>query len=209
MHGRLWELNNEKNKNHIRWLLIFLVALYLGYLLESGRASEVGPAHLLNWQSIGLLFFIGVLFAGATSVLLGRRERSARHIPAWLKYVTMLFDIAIITAVLIPTGGSHSLLFFLYFIVVVSNAMRYGMRLALAGVFAFNFMYTLMLLYQHYPGEEIQGFAAEILKVAAVWLVGIYAGYLARRFEHLRGEVERYKELVRVLMDRAGEGKGG
>ncbi|MBE7437717.1 MAG: hypothetical protein HS115_04610 [Spirochaetales bacterium] len=207
VHGPHWELKNEKNKNHIRWLLICLVAIYLGYLEYSGRAHEVGPAHLLSWQGIGLLFLTGAVFSAATSILLGRAEKVSRPIPEWLKYITMLFDMALITAVLVPTGGSHSLLFFLYFIVVVSNAMRYGMRLALVGVFAFNLMYTLMLLYQHYPSTEITGFAAEILKVAAVWLVGIYAGYLARRFEHLRGEVDRYKELVRVLMDRAGEGK--
>jgi hypothetical protein len=59
-----------------------------------------------------------------------------------------------------------------------------------------NIFYLALLAYQYYPQTDIPGFHQEVLKIAGFWLVGVYTGYLSRRYEVLRGEVERYQELL-------------
>ena len=42
----------------------------------------------------------------------------------------------------------------------------------------------------------------EILKIAGLWTVGIYIGYLSKRFETMHGEVEKYRKIVMDLTGR-------
>jgi len=160
-----WEIKNEKNKANVRWFIIVIVAGYLGYLIEAGISSQIGGSHLLSWLYVGGVtsFIAAANFSVTFAILDGKK--SGEFNPA-IKYITMIVDLAAISLVLIPTGGSESSFFIVYFIAIVSNALRYGMRLAIVGVMAFNIFYVLVLAYQYYPGFQIQGFQKEILKVA-------------------------------------------
>ncbi|MCB1172192.1 MAG: hypothetical protein KDK39_01445 [Leptospiraceae bacterium] len=205
----LWELKNERNKAVVRWLLILLVSVYLAWLLEKQQGIEIGARHLFNWYYVGALSGAAAILNLVFSIYIARRKKSGVH-PA-LKYISMGLDFAIISLMLIPTGGDKSIFFLLYFIVIISNSLRYGMRLALTGLLVFTIMYFSVLAWQ-YPqrlvlnnagiplmadGFQIQ---AEALKLAVFWLVGIYCGYMARRYENLQGEVEKYQRLVQRLM---------
>ncbi|MEQ9363974.1 MAG: hypothetical protein RIF32_07020 [Leptospirales bacterium] len=198
-----WELKNERNKVNVRWLLMVLIAGYLSYLLKTDQGQEIGSTHLFN-----LTYILGLTaFLAAANLIfmlyLAGVSRARFRMRSALKYMSMIVDFIAISLVLLPTGGDRSIFFVVYFIVIISNSLRYGMRLALAGVFVFNLCYVAVLVYQYYPDLVIPNVQGEILKVAVFWVVGLYTGYIARRFQILQGEVEKYENLVRRLMERA------
>lgn len=194
-----WEIKNEKNKAGVRWLLAVVVSGYLGYLIETGIGSQIGGSKMLGWFYVaGVSAF--VVIANLAVTLAIREGNNTGAFSPVIKYITMVADLVAVSLVLIPTGGSESMFFIVYFIVIVSNALRYGMRLAIVGVMSFNVLYVLVLTYQYFPRFDIPGFQKEILKVSGFWLVGLYTGYLSRRFELLQGEVEKYEKLVASLV---------
>lgn len=200
-----WELKNERNKVNVRWLLLLLIAGYLYYLLQTGQGQEIGSTHLFNLTYIvGLTAFLATANLVFTMFLSGVARKKLR-MRAGLKYISMIVDFIAISLVLLPTGGDRSIFFVVYFIVIISNSLRYGMRLALSGVFVFNLCYVAVLVYQYYPDLVIPNVQGEILKVSVFWVVGLYTGYIARRFQILQGEVEKYEDLVRRLMARNEE----
>ena len=218
--GRVgWELRNERNKTGIRWLLLLVIGGYLIYLLDSGQGQEIGTNQLFNWYFIGGLLggiFLCNLLVRLYIALCQHKQREVHPI---LKYLTMIVDLAVISLALIPTGGDQSMFFVVYFVVIISNSLRYGMRLTIVALLFFNVFYVGILIYQ-YPhllwmdgglavrsdtGESSQarsGFALqrELLKIGVFWLVGIYTGYIARRYEYLQGEVEKHQRLMERLM---------
>lgn len=103
---------------------------------------------------------------------------------------------------MIPTGGNESMFFVINYVVIVSNSLRYGMRISILGTIVMNVFYIGVLLYQYYPNLEITGVQKEILKVGGFWLVGIYTGYLSMRFETLRGEIENYQKLLKAALQK-------
>lgn len=191
----LWEIRNEKNKASVRWLLVLAIGAYLIYLLDRGITSVSGGAAVFNATYVFSVLAFAVAFNGALTVLLWRSLKK-EQIGRWVKYVTMSCDFLLVALVLIPTGGSHSLLYPINYVIIVSNALRYGMSVALVGTFIMNLFYLGVLANQYWPQTHIPGFHQEVLKIAGFWLVGVYTGYLSRRYEILRGEVERYQKLL-------------
>jgi len=196
-----WERKNEANKVNVRWFLTIAIFSYLAYLLATDRAREIGGALSLNWLYIGgLAAAMIALNLLCTIYLFLVKKRDWRMNPL-VKYVTMTADLIMTSFLLVPTGGNESKFFVVYFIVIVSNGLRYGMRLSVFGVLVFNACYLGVLIHQFYPGLRISGMENETLKVVGFWVVGLYVGYLARRFELLQGQVEKYQKLVRDLME--------
>lgn len=191
----LWEIKNEKNKANVRWLLVLLVSGYFAYLISTPDTVR-GP--FLNWFYVGAVTLF-VVFVNLSVTLLIREGAQSGRFHAAVKYVTMAADLTAISLALIFSGGSESMFFPVYFVVIVSNALRYGMRLAITGVVVFNVLYVLVLVHQYYPHMNIPGFQKEILKVGGFWLIGLYTGYLSRRFEMLQGEVEQYQRLLKEM----------
>ncbi|MCB1320529.1 MAG: hypothetical protein KDK34_09770 [Leptospiraceae bacterium] len=206
-----WELKNERNKKNVRWLLIILIGGYLAYILHTDQGNEIGATGLFNWLFIGILMGVMAFLNLMFSIYLRLSASGRIRISPVLKYITMFVDFGAVSIVLIPTGGDESMFFVVYFIVIVSNSLRYGMRLTIIGLLMFNLLYVGVLAYQ-YPGliagsGECHGthclnFQREVLKVSVFWVVGLYTGYIARRFEILQGEVEKYERLVERLMAR-------
>lgn len=201
-----YERRNEKNKAAVRWFLVLLIGGYLAYLLSSGQTEGIdssgNAAGLFNWVYIGAVtgFFAGLNLLFSLYLYFTSGEKRTLH-PGF-KYLTTFFDFLAVSFVVLPTGGSESMLFVIYFVVIVSNGLRYGMRLALFGVLCFNLLYVLLLAFQYYPELTLPNMQREVLKVFGFWLVGLYIGYLARRYELLQGEVEKYRLLVEKLMAR-------
>ncbi len=191
-----YELRNEKNKVHVRWLVVLVIAGYFGYVLLTGKEAEIGASRHFTWPVTsaitGTLAFLNIIL----TAFLDRVLKGKASMHPFIKYATMFCDFAAVSLVLAITGGDQSMLFVVYFVVIVSNAIRYGMKLALAALIVFNVCYVAVLMYQYYPELRPGSLQKEILKVSGFWLVGLYTGYLARRFEILHGEVERYQELL-------------
>ena len=197
---RQWELKNEGNKINVRWLLILLVAGYLSYILHTDQGNEVGTTHLFSWTYIAVLVGIMAVLNLAFGIYVRRARKGHGAFSPALKYITMIVDFLAVSALLVPTGGDESLFFILYFIVIVSNSLRYGMRLAIVGLIVFNLSYAAVLALQYYPDLSLPHLQRELLKVVGFWIVGLYTGYISRRFEILQGEVEKYQRLVERLM---------
>lgn len=191
----IWEIRNEKNKASVRWVLVFGIGGYLSYLLYSGKAAAIGSAPIFSSTYILSVLAFAIFFNGLVAWL-AHRATAVGRIGRWVKYVTMAVDFLLVALVLIPTGGSQSLLYPLNYVIIVSNALRYGMSVAIAGTVIMNIFYLAVLALQYYPQTDIPGFHQEVLKIAGFWLVGVYTGYLSRRYEILRGEVERYQDLL-------------
>jgi len=191
----LWEIRNEKNKASVRWVLILTIGSYLSWLFYRGEGNALGG---ITFDAVYIFSLMGfaVAFNAGITVLIHRALKKEK-IGRWVKYLTMGCDFLLVALVLIPTGGSGSLLYPINYIVIVSNALRYGMSVALAGTFIMNIFYLGVLANQYWPDMHIPDFHQEVLKVAGFWLVGIYTGYLSRRYEILRGEVERYQKLLK------------
>ena len=198
-----WELKNETNKINVRWFLMLVITSYLGYVLESGQAQKIGNTRILTWYFI-LAILAGMSVLNLIFFLYTLRVRmKGTEVSRVLKYITMTTDLVAVSLLVTATQGSQSNFFVVYFIVMVSNGLRYGMRMSLFGVLVFNMCYVGVLVFE-FQGrlDDVPGRQTEVLKVAGVWLVGLYVGYLARRFEMLRGEVEKYQRLVEELMAR-------
>jgi hypothetical protein len=190
-----WEIRNEKNKAGVRWLLIFIIVPYLSFLLLTGRAIEIGHANIFNWYYvITVATFIITVNLWVTFILF--RALKSGSISPSVKYYTMIADFLAVALVMIPTGGHESMFFTINYIVIVSNSLRYGLRISILGTIVMNIFYIGVLAFEHYPDKEIVGVQKEILKVGGFWLIGIYTGYLSMRFEMLRGEIEHYQKLL-------------
>ncbi|MCZ8342384.1 MAG: hypothetical protein O9301_05070 [Leptospira sp.] len=199
----IWEIRNEKNKAGVRWFIITLIIPYLSYLLYSGRSVEIGREEIFNWVYVSIVagFIIAVNLC-VTYVLLKANKDQVLH-PS-LKYITMVADFLAVALVMIPTGGKDSMFFVINYVVIVSNSLRYGMRVSIFGTIVMNLFYVSILYFQFYPNLEIDSIQKEILKIGGFWLVGIYTGYLSMRFEILRGEVVGYQKLLKAALEKNG-----
>jgi hypothetical protein len=193
-----WDLQNELGKVSVRWFLILTVSAYFYYLLKNNVSGDA-LFNTLNYHYVGGLILTNIILNLWFHLFLSRRRSSNMGISAAFKYASMIFDLIVITLLLLPTGGKESMFFLLYLIVILSNGIRYGMRLSIIGLLVFNFLYVAVLFYQFYPDLTIPSFQKEVLKIIGIWFVGIYTGYLSRRFEILHNEVEKYKLMIQKM----------
>ncbi len=194
--GSDWDLENELNKVNVRWFMIVIISGYLFYLLGTGSNIFGDVKGTFSYSYIATLALISGGCNMIYHLILYRIKKLERSIhPAW-KYISMAADFLLVTCILLPTGGDESMFFLVYFVVIVSNGIRYGMRLAVAGVLLFNLLYFAALFYQYYPERSLPAFQTQFLKVIGVWLVGLYIGYLSQRFEALQHEISVYRKLL-------------
>lgn len=172
----------ERSKVVVRWIIAATLLAGVVYL----KRQDAVP---IGWPSIWLL-------TGAVAVLnllyWGLLRRSA---PNWLKYLTTGTDLALISFLVGTTGGSASVFYVAYFVVLVSNSIRYGMGMALYVATVYNVAYVIILVV-HPPGNDL---TVEAVKILAFWGVALYAGYLAMRFQRQTRVLESYEETIARL----------
>jgi len=197
-----WELRNEKNKANVRWVFIIAVTGYFAYLLNKGLLPAEGAAAYFTWSYIGALVAAYALANAGIHLYLIRTDGEEKNLPSGFKYITMFLDLVVVSLVIVPTGGEKSIFFLLYIVVIISHSMRYGIQAGIVCLVALNFLYVGVLVFLHYPDLERPGLQMEILKMAGLWTVGIYIGYLSKRFETMQGEVEKYRKIILDLTGR-------
>ncbi len=179
----------EQSKVTIRWIVAAVLFAGAAYLRRSGSIDT-------PWAIIvGLAAVVALLNLGFSAVL-------RRGAPPWLRYVTTAGDIALTSLLVAYSGGSGSPFYYVYFIILVSNSIRYGMAMALFVALLFNVGYVAVLLARPVGGD----LTLEGVKILAFWGIALYAGYLATRFQRQARILEAYEETIAGLRARIDEG---
>ncbi|HXF81960.1 MAG TPA: hypothetical protein VNN19_04325 [bacterium] len=182
----------ERSKVVVRWIVGAALFGAVAYLKSRGQVAA-------GWSTIvGLTAALALLNLAYTAVL----RRSA---PPWLKYVTTATDLGLISILVAVTGGSRSVFFLAYFIVLVSNSFRYGMGMALYVATGFNVMYAALLALDRPEGD----LTIEAVKIFAFWGLALYAGYLAMRFQRQARILQSYEEVIAALRHEVAELRRG
>ena len=187
------EQRTEQSKVTIRWIVVTVALAAVTYMRRTGTVDTPWPV------IVALTAVIAALNLGFSAVL-------RRGAPRWLRYVTTGSDLAMISVLVGYSGGSASPFYYVYFIVLVSNAVRYGMAMAVFVALVYNVAYVAVLMVR--PATDL---TAEGAKILAFWGVALYAGYLAARFQRQTRILQAYEETILSLRARLGgrEGPGG
>ncbi len=172
----------ERSKVVVRWIIAAALLAGVTYLKRQGAIPIAWPVVVLLTAAVAALnvFYWSIL---------------RRTAPSWLKYVTTGTDLALISLLVGYTGGSASVFYVAYFIVLVSNSIRYGMGMALYVATIYNIAYVIVLVV-HPPANDL---TVEAVKILAFWGVALYAGYLAMRFQRQARILESYEETIARL----------
>lgn len=182
----------ERSKVVVRWLVAGVLFVAVAYLKGRGQVAVAWATVL---ELTALLAALNLIYW----------QILRRRAPRWLKYVTTATDLALISALVALTGGSGSVFYFAYFIVLVSNSMRYGMGMALYVATIYNVAYAVILRL-HPPAGDL---TVEAVKIFAFWGIALYAGYLAMRFQRQTRILQSYEETIARLRHEHGAPKQG
>jgi hypothetical protein len=172
----------ERSKIVARWIIATALFASVAYLKRQGAI----PA---PWGVILALTAVAVALNVLSWIIL-------RHsAPRWLKYVTTGTDLGALSVLVGFTGGSASVFYFAYFIVLVSNSIRYGMGMALYVATVYNIAYVVVLVVDP-PADTL---TTEAVKILTFWGVALYAGYLAMRFQRQTRILESYEQTIARL----------
>ncbi len=181
----------EQSKVTVRWIVAVVALTAAAYLR---RHEAIGT----SWTVI-LGLTAGV--AASNLVFAAILRRSA---PRWLRYATTGIDLLFTSVLVGYSGGSGSPFYYLYFIILVSNSIRYGMSMAVFVALVFNVAYVAVLLVRPGGGD----LPNEGVKILTFWGVSLYAGYLATRFQRQARILRVYEETIAGLRTRLDERQG-
>lgn len=184
----------EQSKVAVRWIVVAVVLPAAIYLRRGGSIETPWP----------IILGLAAAVAAANLAFAAILRRGA---PRWLRYVTTGSDLGLTSLLVAWSGGSGSPFYYVYFIVLVSNSIRYGMAMALFVAAVYNAGYVAVLLARPVGGD----LTMEGVKILAFWGVALYAGYLATRFQRQARILQAYEETIAELRSRldAQEGRVG
>ncbi|HLK56149.1 MAG TPA: hypothetical protein VKU00_06280 [Chthonomonadaceae bacterium] len=186
------ERDTERSKVTVRW---FAIALLFAAILWVRH--EDPDVHLSNRVLLALVG--GALAMTALEAFyLWRPGRTT--IPPFLKYLTVFGDMTFITVLLFYTGYARSPFFFVYFVFLISNCLRYGLLMSLYVAALFNGMYVLVLA--RAPAGEASVLGGEGVKIVAFWAVALYGGAISARLRRQANQLRVYEETIAELRAR-------
>jgi hypothetical protein len=181
----------EQSKVTVRWIVAVVLFIAAAYLR---RHEAIGT----SWTVIlGLTAAVAMANLAFSMVL-------RRGAPRWLRYLTTGTDLLLTSLFVAYSGGSGSPFYYVYFIVLVSNSIRYGMTMAVFVALIFNVTYVAVLLVHPVLGSLTD----EGVKILAFWGVALYAGYLATRFQRQGRILQAYEETIADLRTQLDEREG-
>ncbi len=181
----------EQSKVTVRWIVVVVAFTAAAYLR---RHEAIGTSWtvifgLTAGVAVSNLIFAAILRRGA---------------PRWLRYATMGIDLLFTSLLVGYSGGGTSPFYYVYFIILVSNSIRYGMSMAVFVALVFNVAYVSVLLV-HPIGGDLPN---EGVKILTFWGVALYAGYLATRFQRQARILQAYEETIADLRTRLESREG-
>lgn len=186
----------EQSKVVIRWIVAVVLFAGAVYLRRSGSIDT-------SWAVIFALTAAVVLLNLGFSAVLRRGAPGTRGVGR-LRYATTGSDLALTSLLIGYSGGSGSPFYYVYFVVLVSNSIRYGMGMALFVALVFNVAYVAVLVMRPVEGD----LTLEGVKILAFWGVALYAGYLATRYQRQSRILQAYEETIAGLRARLDEREG-
>jgi hypothetical protein len=193
------ERDSERAKVTARW---FAIVVLLGALFWIRRHDPVVNAHvsrLTAWE----LALAATLMTAAEAIYLWKPGRI--KIPRWLKYVTVFGDMVFISVLISLTGYTHSPFFFVYFVFLISNCLRYGLLMSLFVAGTFNLLYVLVLGMAPAVERQASVLGGEGLKIVAFWGVALYGGAISARIRRQGNQLRVYEETIREQRARIAE----
>jgi hypothetical protein len=192
MPGLESDLDTERSKTMARW---FGIAILGAFILQQ-RAFGVLSVSLSVWLAV---MGAAVLMNTFHTLTLFRAERC----PPGYKYFSTGFDLLIVSLAIKFTGYNQSPFFFVYFLILISNCIRYGLLMSIYIASLVNALYAVTLsLAPELPPTLLGG---EGLKILAFWGVALYGGSVAGRLRRHAGELIAYEETIAELKQRLKE----
>lgn len=195
------ELDTERAKVAVRW---FAIALLFGVMLYIRRHDAVIASNV----SLTLMLQILTAAVGMTvleTLVLWKPGRSA--IPPWFKYGTVFADMAFISLLIYYTGFTQSPFYFVYFVFLISNCLRYGMLMSLFVAATVNLQYVIVLGLSPEPFIKPSVLGGEGLKLLAFWAVALYGGAISARLRRQANQLRVYEETILELRREIGTRK--
>ena len=185
------ERDSERAKVTARW---FAIVILLGAMFWIRRHDPVVAAHvtrLTAWE----LALAGTLMTAAEAIYLWKPSRV--KIPRWLKYLTVFGDMIFVSVLVTLTGYTRSPFFFVYFVFLISNCLRYGLLMSLFVAGAFNVLYVFVLGFAPASERQASVLGGEGLKIVAFWAVALYGGAISARIRRQGSQLRVYEETIR------------
>ena len=185
------ERDTERAKVNARWFAIGLLLLVVLWIRRTDATVQIPNTTLFSMAAVA----IGTTLLEAAYLWSPNRIR----VPRGFKYATVLADMAFITALIPYTGYTRSPFFFVYFVFLISNCLRYGLLMSLYVAAAFNVFYVLAIgtapLAQRLPSV----LGGEGVKIVAFWAVALYGGSISARLRRQANQLRVYEETIMEL----------
>ena len=188
MPGLESEVQTERSKTVARWFIIAMLAALVQWQRQQGV--------VLVATSTFVLLVGGVICVNLFHSLYLFRVREC---PPFYKYISVGLDLVFITITVGFSGFNESPFFYVYFIVLVSNCIRYGLAMSLYIATLVNVLYAITLSFAPELRPTVLG--GEGLKILAFWAVALYGGAVAARIRRQIFEIEAYEETIAQLRD--------
>jgi len=191
MEGWESERDSERAKVTARWFAIVVLLSALFWIRGHDPIVAAHVSRLTAWE----LALAGVLMTLAEAIYLWKPGRV--QIPRWLKYVTVFCDMVFISVLISLTGYTHSPFFFVYFVFLISNCLRYGLLMSLFVAAVFNVLYVVVLGFAPETERQASVLGGEGLKIVAFWGVALYGGAISARIRRQGNQLRVYEETIR------------
>jgi hypothetical protein len=188
MPGLESECETERSKAIARWFGIVLLA---GLLSWERRHAVTGITDGVFYGIVGGIIAVNL----AHTIYLFR----ARECPAFYKYISVGLDLIFLTVTIRFTGFNQSPFFYVYFVILVSNCIRYGLLMSLYIAVLVNIFYAVTLALA--PPEQMQPtvLGGEGLKILVFWGVALYGGAVSARIRRQAFEIAAYEDTIAEL----------
>ncbi|HZT42049.1 MAG TPA: hypothetical protein VFA07_07655 [Chthonomonadaceae bacterium] len=194
------ERDTERAKVNARWIAIVLLFGVLQWIRR--HTHSYGAIPMSDALAYGIT---GAALAMTTLEALYLWTPGRAAIPRWLKYVTVLGDMVFVSVLIYYTGFTQSPFFFVYFVLLISNCLRYGLLMSLFVAAAFNILYAAALGSAPAGAVHPSVLGGEGLKILAFWAVALYGGAVSARLRRQANQLRVYEETILDLRARLGE----
>ncbi len=188
MNEREIERHIEQSKALARWFGFAIVAGVLHWQRRNGfiTLSSASYAGIVGGAvAINLLHTLYLYTCKACSPL--------------YKYLTVGLDVLLVTVLIAMTGYTRSPFFYVYFLLLISNCMRYGILMSIYLASLVNVCYAFALTIAPPAEREAAVLGGEGLKILAFWGVALYGGGIAARMRRHLHEISAYEDTIAEL----------
>ena len=197
------ELTTERAKTTVRWFAIPLLFAVSVWMRRNDPTIRASFTESVLWISLA----VAVIFTSIESAYLWNPERTQIH-PA-IKYLTVTGDMFIISCLIYYTGWAQSPFFFVYFVFLISNCLRYGLLMSVFVAGVFNVMYVVTLGLAPTGAVKASILGGEGLKILSFWAVALYGGAISARLRRQANQLRVYEETLLELRAQLREREQG